>query len=135
VEESPIKEVRFEQEIEDESKFDMECTVVFPRERLTGQDRDRGNEIQGQEDMQRREEEREATKSIQRPEDVQRREEEREPTEEIQIPEITVNKSAKVKKTVWFDAYIVGQQQIGKVIEMHLENSRRTAYILKDSLL
>jgi len=51
VEESPIKEVRFEQEIEDESKFDMECTVVYPRERLTGQDRDRGNEIQGQEDM------------------------------------------------------------------------------------
>jgi len=114
----------------------MGCTVVYPRERLTGQDRDRGNEIQGQEDMQRREEEREATKSIQRPEDVQRREEEREPTEEIQIPEFTVNKSAKVKKKpVWFDAYIVGQQQIGKLIEMHLEKSRRTAYILKYSLL
>jgi len=67
---------------------------------------------------------------------VPRKEEESEPTEEIHIPEFTVNKSAKVKKKpVWFDAYIVGQQQIGKLIEMHLENSRRTAYILIDSLL
>ena len=133
VEESPIEEVPVEEESEDESESDMECTVVYPRERLTGQDRDRGNEIQGQEDVQRRGEEREA---IQRPEDVQRREEDKEPTEEIQRPEVTVRKSARVKKKpVWFDAYIVGQQLIGKLIEMHLENSRRTAYILKVSLL
>ena len=83
--------------------------------------------------MQRRGEEREA---IQRPEDVQRREEDKESTEEIQRPEVTVRKSARVKKKpVWFDAYIVGQQQMGKLIEMHLENSRMTADILKDSLL
>jgi len=83
--------------------------------------------------MCREEEKREA---IQRPEDVQRREEDKEPTEEIQRPEVTVRKSARVKKKpVWFDAYIVGQQQIGKLIEMHLENSRMTADILKDSLL
>jgi len=141
VEESHIEEVPVEEESEDESESDMECTVVYPRERLTGQDRDRGKEIQGQEDMQRREEEREAiqrpedvhrreeesepTEEIQRPEDVQRREEESEPTEEIQRSEVTVRKSARVKtKPVWFDAYIVGQQQIGKLIEMHLENSR-----------
>ena len=63
VEESPIEEVPVEEESEDESESDMECTVVYPRERLTGQDRDRGNEIQGQEDVQRRGEERSDTKT------------------------------------------------------------------------
>lgn len=50
-------------------------------------------------------------------------------------PESTLRRSTRVrKKPQWFDSYVVGQQQINDLLQIHLQNNRETMRLVKKTM-
>jgi len=110
-----------------ESSSSSESELEYPRfqsrkpdKRLTGQRED----VRETERLGAREEARH----------VEQEEQTQESTQDREMRTVSPRRSTRVrKKPVWYDSYVVGQQQISKLLQLHLENTKQVTEMLNNS--